>query len=169
MKKPRISRLVLFFTFVMGYLFLVSGCGYTIQGKATLPFRTISIGRLVNKTFEPRLEDRMQLALVEELTRSGFIIDGSAGYSIEGTIKVFELRTLSAKAGIAEEYEVIIKGDFRLMDPSGKAKILRNRGAFIVSFQGADSLQGIMVSKEKATERALRELSSEMVASIIYQ
>lgn len=169
MKKLYISRLIPFFTLLAGCLLLVSGCGYTIQGKATLPFKAVSIGKLVNRTFEPGLEDRMQVALVEELLRNGFVIDGNAGYSIEGTINVFELRTLSAKAGLAEEYEIIIKGDFRLADPSGKTKVLRNRGLFIVSFQGTDSLQGIRALKEKVTERALRELSSEMVTSIIYQ
>lgn len=169
MKKPYISRLVLIFILAAGYLSLVSGCGYTLQGRATLPFKMITLGKLVNKTFEPRLEDKMQLALAEELTRNGFIIDGNAGHSIEGTLKVFELITLSVKAGIAEEYEVIIKGDFRLIDASGKAKTLRNKGVFIVSFQGSDSLQGIMALKEKATERALRDLSSEIIASMIYQ
>lgn len=169
MKKLYQSRLIPFFTFLAGCLLLVSGCGYTLQGRATLPFKAVSIGKLVNRTFEPGLEDRMQLALAGELLRNGFEIDGNADHSIEGIINVFELRTLSAKAGLAEEFEVIVRGDFRLMDSAGKIKMLRNKGVFIVSFQGSDSLQGIRALKEKATERALRELSSEMVASIIYQ
>lgn len=168
MKKLHISRLVLFFALVTGYLSLVSGCGYTIQGRANLPFKSISIGKILNNTFEPKLEDRMQLALAGELTRKGFVIDSDSGHSIEGTITAFELQTLYAKAGMAEEYEVIIRGDFRLTGQSGKAKILRNRGVFIVSFRSTDSLQGIVASKEEATEKALRDLSSEMVASIIY-
>jgi hypothetical protein len=145
------------------------GCGYTIQGKTNLPFQTIAINKIVNKTFEPKLEDRMQTALVNELMVEGFVIDSSSGYKINGAITQFELRTLSEKSGVATEYEVIIKGDFKLMDPSGKTKELRNHGVFIVSLSSSEQLQTVMALKELATERALRDLSSEIVASIMYQ
>src|SRR5512143_354845 len=145
------------------------GCGYTIKGKRNLPFQTIAINKIVNKTFEPKLEDRMQIALVNELMVEGFVIDSSSGYKINGAITQFELRTLSEKSGVATEYEVIIKGDFKLIDPSGKTKELRNRGVFIVSLSSSEQLQAVMAQKELATVRALQDLSSEIVASIMYQ
>lgn len=145
------------------------GCGYTIQGKANLPFQTIAINKIVNKTFEPKLEDRMQIALVNELMVEGFAIDSSSGYKINGAITQFELRTLSEKSGVATEYEVIIKGDFKLTDPSGKTKELRNHGVFIVSLSSSEQLQTVIAQKELATVRALQDLSSEIVASIMYQ
>jgi outer membrane lipopolysaccharide assembly protein LptE/RlpB len=149
--------------------FFFYGCGYTIQGKADLPFQTIAIDKIVNKTFEPKLEDRMQIALVNELMVEGFVMDSSSAYRINGAITQFELRTLSEKSGVATEYEVIIKGDFRLIDPSGKARELRNRGVFIVSFSSSEQLQTVMALKELATDRALKDLSSEIVASLMYQ
>jgi hypothetical protein len=158
---------LLILVLLLGLSFL--GCGYTIQGKANLPFQTIAISKIVNKTFEPKLEDRMQIALVNELMVEGFVIDSNSAYRINGTITQFELRTLSEKSGVATEYEVIIKGDFKLVDPSGKAKELRNHGVFIVSFSSSEQLQTVMALKELATERALRDLSSEIVASIMYQ
>jgi outer membrane lipopolysaccharide assembly protein LptE/RlpB len=150
------------------FCLLLTGCGYTIHGKAGLPFSSVAIGGIVNRTFEPRLEDRMQVALADELMKSGFIIDSNSGYRINGSLTAFELRTLSEKAGVAAEYEVTVKGDFRLVDPSGKARELRNHGVFIVSFPSTDSLQNVIALKEKATERALRDLSTEIIASIIY-
>jgi outer membrane lipopolysaccharide assembly protein LptE/RlpB len=158
---------VLILVLVVGLSFF--GCGYTIQGKTNLPFQAIAINKIVNKTFEPKLEDRMQGALVNELMVQGFVIDSSAGYKIHGAITQFELRTLSEKSGVATEYEVVIKGDFRLMDPSGKTRELRNRGVFIVSFSSSEQLQSVMALKELATERALKDLSSEIVASLMYQ
>ncbi|GAB4408238.1 MAG: LPS assembly lipoprotein LptE [Thermodesulfovibrionales bacterium] len=146
----------------------LTGCGYTIHGRANLPFNSISIGNIVNKTFEPKLEDKMKIALVDELMKNGFVIDSKAGHKINGIITTFELRTLSEKAGVAVEYEVIIRGDFKLLDPSGKARALRGQGVFIVSFLSAESLQNVMALKEKAIERALRDLSSEIIASIVY-
>jgi hypothetical protein len=160
-------RGLLILVLVLGICFF--GCGYTIQGKANLPFQTIAIEKIVNKTFEPKLEDRMQTALVNELMVEGFVIDSSSGYKINGAITQFELRTLSEKSGVATEYEIIIKGDFRLMDPSGKTRELRNHGVFIVSFPSSGQLQTVMALRELATERALRDLSSEIVASIMYQ
>lgn len=111
----------------------------------------------------------MQLALNDELIRSGFVIDGSSGHSIDGSLTTFVLNTLSTKNGVAVEYEVVIKGDFRLVDPFGKARALRHQGVFIVSFSSADSLQNVVAQKELAIERALKDFSSEIVASIIYE
>ena len=158
---------VLILILVLGISF--SGCGYTIQGKKNLPFQTIAINKIVNKTFEPKLEDKMQIALVNELMVDGFMIDNSSGYKINGTITQFELSTFSEKSGVATEYQVIIKGDFKLIDPSGKAKELRNHGVFIVSFSSSEQLQSVIAQKELATVRALQDLSSEIVASIMYQ
>jgi len=147
---------------------LLTGCGYTLYGKSNLPFQSIAVSKIVNKTFEPSLEDRMQIALTDELMRSGFLIDSGAGYRITGNLTTFELKTLSEKGGGAVEYEVTIKGDFRLVDPFGRARGLRNQGVFIVSFPSTDSLQTVIALKERATEKALKDFSSEIVASIIY-
>jgi outer membrane lipopolysaccharide assembly protein LptE/RlpB len=148
--------------------FLLSGCGYTLYGKSDLPFRSVTISKVVNKTYEPKLEDKMRIALTDELMKSGFVIDGSSGNRIEGNITSFVLNVLSAKNGVAVEYEVLIKGDFKLIDPLDKARVLRHQGVFIVSFSSADSLQSVVAQKEVATDRALKDFSSQIVASIIY-
>ncbi len=149
-------------------LLFTVGCGYTIYGKADLPFQSVGIGKIINKTFEPKLEDRMQRALVDELMTNGFVIDNSADYKISGVITSFTLSTLSEKSGVAVEYEVIIKGEFRLTDSSGKSRELRNHGVFIVSFPSSEALQNVIALKEQATETALKDLCSEIVASIMY-
>lgn len=149
--------------------FSLVSCGYSLHGKSDLPFHSISIGRIINRTFEPKLEDKMQIVLTDELMRNGFQVVSGSGYRIDGVINTLELRTLSEKSGTAVEYEVIVKGDFKLTDQSGKVKKLRGQGAFIVSFSSTESLQAVVALKEQAIERALKDLSSEIVASIIYQ
>lgn len=145
-----------------------AACGYTLHGRADLPFPSLAVGKIVNNTFEPRLEDRMQVALADELMKSGFLIDSNSGYRLNGTITAFELKTLSEKSGVAVEYEVTVRGDFKLVGSSGKARELRNHGVFIVSFPSTDSLQNVVALKERAIEKALRDLSIEIIASIIY-
>lgn len=149
-------------------LLSLSACGYTVHGRANLPFRSVSLGKIVNKTFEPKLEDRMQVALAEELLKNGFSLENNADHKIEGVIKTYELRVLSEKGGVADQYEVVINGDFRLLDSSGASKPLRGGGIFIVSFKSAGTLPEVMAQKDRATARALRDLSSEIVASMIY-
>lgn len=148
--------------------FCFTGCGYTLYGKADLPFPSIAISKIVNKTFEPKLEDRMQVALVDELMKSGFQIDAHSGYRILGSMTNFQLTPLSTSAGVAVEYEVKVMGDFTLVDPSGKTRPLRNHGVFIVSFPSTAALNGVIALKEQATETALRDLSIEIIASIMY-
>jgi len=149
-------------------VFFLAACGYSIQGKANLPFRTVSIGKIFNKTFEPRLEDKMQDALVEELLKNGFTLVQNSEYRIEGVIKVFQMKVFAEKNNVAVEYEVDIKGDFKLIGPDGKSKKLASEGIFIVSFLSTETLNVVMANKEVAIEQALRDFSTEIVASIIY-
>jgi outer membrane lipopolysaccharide assembly protein LptE/RlpB len=157
----------LLFTFHFS-LFTLSGCGYTLQGRDTLPFTSVKIGRIENKTFEPKLEDKFQKALADELIRNGMMISKSAGHVISGTINDFSLTPLAEKEGVASEYKVIIKANFFLTFPDGKVKELRNSGVFTVSFPGSGNIENIVTAKEQAAETAMRNLASEIRAGIVY-
>ena len=104
-----------------------------MQGRDTLPFTSVKIGKIENRTFEPKLEDKFQKALADELIRNGIMIS-KTGHVISGAIDDLKLRPLAEEEGVASEYEVIIKARFFLTSPDGKVKELRNSGVFIVSF-----------------------------------
>jgi hypothetical protein len=145
------------------------GCGYTLHGRASLPFNEIQIGKIENRTLEPKLQDKLSRALTEEFLKQGITVSPDAGYKISGTIHRFELRLLSEKEDIAKEYEVIIRGNFTLVDPSGNAREYKDIGSpFIVSFSGPDLLNELRASKEIASERAIRDLAGEIVAALMY-
>ncbi len=150
-------------------LLTLSGCGYILQGRDTLPLTSVKIGRIENRTFEPKLEDKFQKALADELIRNGIMISKSARHVISGTINDFSLKPLSEKEGVASEYEVIIKANFFLTFPDGKVKELRNSGVFTVSFSGSGNIENIVAAKEQAAETAMRNLASEIRAGIVYQ
>jgi len=150
-------------------LFTVFGCGYTLQGRDTLPFTSVKIGRIENRTFEPKLEDKFQKALADELIKNGIMISKSAGHVISGTINDLTLKPLSEKEGVASEYEVLIKARFFLTSPDGKVKELRNSGVFTVSFPGSGNIESIVAAKEQAAETAMRNLASEIRAGLVYQ
>lgn len=146
------------------------GCGYSLQNKATLPFQAIQIGKIENVTIEPKIQDMLYRALTDEFLKHGVVVNRDAGYKLSGKINHFELLILSEKSDIATEYEVVIKGNFTLTDPSGKIKELKNTGSpFIVSFTGPGPLNDLIASKEKASEKAMKDMAMEIVGIILYQ
>lgn len=160
--------LLLPFTFYFS-LFALSGCGYTLYRKTSLPFDSIQIGNIENKTFEPKLDDMLQEVLVEEFSKNGVSIHQDADYKISGIIHMFDLKVLSEKKGVAVEYEVSIKGDFRLFTPSGAVRDFKNVGSpFIVSLPVSGPLEDAIVAKELASEKAIREMVMEIVDILIY-
>jgi len=148
----------------------LSGCGYSIHGKAALPFDSIQIERIENKTVEPKLQDMLHKALAEEFRKQGISVSSGAGHKLSGTIHKFDLHLLTSKGDIAAEYEVNIKGDFKLTDPSGKSKVFKNIGSpFIVTFSGPGALNELVASKELASEKAMKDMAMEIVAALLYR
>jgi hypothetical protein len=151
-------------------LLTVWGCGYTMYGRATLPFDSIQIGTIENTTVEPKLQDKLYQTLTEEFLKQGIIVSPDADYKLSGKINRFEMRILSEKSGIATEYEVNIKGDFQLVTPSGDIQDFKNIGSpFIVSLQSKDVLEDIIAKKERVSKKALRDMAMEIIANLIYR
>ncbi len=144
------------------------GCGYTLHGKAALPFDAIQIERIENRTLEPKLQDRFHRVITEEFLKHGVTISPNADYKLSGTINFFEMYIL-AERDVAVEYEVVMRGDFKLVGPSGDTKDIKGIGSpFIVSFPGSGLLEDVLALKERASERALRDMATEIVGILIY-
>lgn len=151
-------------------LFALSGCGYTLHRGSQMPFREIAIGTIENKTVEPKLQDKLSIALTQEFLKQGVTVSPAAPYTLSGVIHAFELKILSEKSDVAAEYEVIIQGDFRLTDPSGKVSEWKNVGSpFIVSFPATGQLNELIALKEQASLKAMRDTAGEIVATLLYQ
>jgi hypothetical protein len=141
-----------------------------MHGKSLLPFDSIQIGTIVNTTVEPKLQDKLYQSLTEEFLKQGIRISPDADYTLHGTINLFDLRILSEKSGVATEYEVIIRGDFQLIMPSGDVQHLKGIGSpFIVSFQSQEVLDDVIANKELASDSAIRDLAVEIVGNLIYR
>ncbi len=151
-------------------VFLVSGCGYSIQKKADLPFNEIFIGKLNNNTFEPKLQDKLHRALAESFSLYGFQISPSSRYRLEGDITKFEIKTLSEKDLITTEYQILLFCTFRLIDADTGTitKIDSIAEPFVNYFVAKGRLENVLAQKEVATEISLRELSKELARYIIY-
>jgi len=167
MYKKKISVFLLLISILLS---VISGCGYTLHGKASLPFDSIQIVRIENKTLEPKLQDRLYLALTQEFLKQGISVSPAAAYKLNGTIHSFDLRIVSERSDIASEYEVLMKADFKVTDPSGKTKEFKDiTSPFIVSFSvPTGPLEGLIARKEIATDRGIQDIATEIVAALIY-
>ena len=164
--RMRSGSLFTVFCFLLG----LSGCGYSLHKTASLPFQSVDVVRIENKTVEPKLQDRLYKALTEEFLKEGIAVSSQAGYKLSCTINHFELKLLAEQSNVATDYEMIIKGTFVLTDPSGKKKEFKDIGApFIVSFAGAGPLDELLASKEVASDRAIRNMATEIVGVLIYR
>src|SRR5208283_3327860 len=163
-----------FLLFTFYFLLLtcfLSGCGYTIQTRATLPFETISVGTIENKTSEPKLQDRLHETLAETFAQYGYGVSSSARYRLEGEIYRFELVPTTEVNLTATQYQIVIKGSFRLMDTeTGKAIHLASDSPFITYFNAnpTDRLEEIMTQKELAETSALANLAQTLVSLVTY-
>jgi hypothetical protein len=109
-------------------------------------------------------------ALTEEFVKHGIAVSPGADYEISGVIDQFDLRLVAEKADVAAEYEVIMKGNFSLINPAGeKHEFVNITSPFLISFSGYGSLNELIALKEKASENAVREIAITIVAAILYR
>lgn len=159
-----------FFIFAFISFILLNGCGYSVHRYSSLPFTEIKIGLIENRTLEPRLQDKLHKALTEEFLNHGISINPAAGLKITGIIHNFDMVVLSEKNGVAVEYQIVIKADFRIIDEKGDIKDIKNISSpFIVSFSGAEEFGRLLANRDVAEERALSDVAMQIVGSLIYK
>ncbi|MCX8027047.1 MAG: LPS assembly lipoprotein LptE [Thermodesulfovibrionales bacterium] len=162
------SRLCFCFILLLNVA-LINSCGYTIQGSKDIPFQSITIGNITNKTYEPKLQDKLLSSLNQQLMLYGFDVSKNARYRLEGEINRFNLRILSEIGLTAVEYEVDIGGAFTLIDTETfKRYPIKVFKPYMTVFTTQDRLTNVLIQKEIYTQKALDELSKEIVQGIIY-
>lgn len=162
---PQVIRCML----LIGYCLLLSCCGYTIQTRANLPFDTISVGKIENKTLEPKLEDKFNLALSQQFAQYGFGVSSSARYRLDGEIDRFLLVPTTEVNLTATQYKIVLNASFILTDTENGKKIPLIAGSpFITYFPATGRIEFIMAQKELAEVAALTNLSQTLVSNIIY-
>lgn len=148
-------------------MIILSSCGYGIHKD--LPFDSVNIGKITNKTFEHGLDYKLRESLAEAFLRNGVKISGNSGFTINGEIESFELRSLVQKDNITTSFEVVIIGKFMLVKPDGTEDTLRGAGLFPITFIQEGRLEQVLADKDKAVERAIKDIADEIVTSAIFK
>jgi hypothetical protein len=149
---------------------MLQGCGYNIYRQSDLPFTEIEIGKIENRTFEPKLQDKLHAALSEEFLKHGIKVKSGGQRKISAVIHVFAMTILSEKQDFTTEYRVDIQADFILEDVDSKTTEHKNISSpFIVSLTTPDDLGRLLGLKELAEKRALEDTAMRIVGALIYK
>jgi len=163
-------KAILHFSAVLALLLLFTGCGYRVHRQVSLPFTEIRIGRIVNQTLEPKLQDRLHKALTEEFVKQGIRVSSSAPLTLTGTVTRFDLSTLSEKGGVTLDYRLAVEAVFSLTNREGKiVETKKISGPFIVSFSASEDMGRLLATKDLAGENACRDIALRLVGALIYR
>lgn len=153
---------------------VLSSCGYRVlkaEGKVSLS--SLHVAGVRNETHEPRLEDILHQALVEELLtdrRVGLVAEEVASVILKSTIKRFNLRATAESDGRVTQYEIELEGDFTLLDGKTGEKVMeiRNLQAPIrTSFTVGPDVTVARVNQERAESVACRSLARELASRVL--
>ncbi len=148
-------------------LFL-SSCGYRLVGSSLLAFDSINIKHVENKTYEPRLEDRLHLALSREFINLGIEVNaGGSEVTLEATVIDFKLGAIGAVDEVVKEQELIMKADIRILNNENVTEFKGMQSPIKITFQTTGTVSEASARKDAATDKACREIAKEIVGRII--
>jgi len=147
---------------------LLTSCGYRMIGSTTLPFKSVTIMPVVNKTYEPRLEERLHRSLAREFINQGIEVKPEGGdLIIESVIRSFRLGAIGAINEIVKEQEIFMNVDFTIRDHEREIKFKSIKSPIRITFNAAGTVSESVIEKERATEKACREIAKEIVGRIL--
>lgn len=170
---------IYFAFYILCSAFFLTSCGYRMVGSTSLPFHSITIKHVLNKTYEPRLEDVLHNAISKEFLAQGIEVlparpSSSApesfqdiGVVLETVITIFHLSTIAASDEKVKEQAVTMYVDFRVIDRGRIMEFKAVKSPINVTFQTAGTVAESVVEKERAIEKACSEIAKEIVSKII--
>lgn len=116
---------------VLGFLFLLSACGYALVGRSNFldpSIKTIYIPAFVNRTTRVELEQRVTQAVAEEFVSRGrlqLVTDEKAAHLIlRGSMDSFNIFPIAFDQGRATRYQISITANIELLDHRNENKVL---------------------------------------------
>jgi hypothetical protein len=128
----------------------------------------VTIKQVVNKTYEPGLEERFHDALSREFIAQGIKVTSEGGdVVVDSVITTFELGALAYIDEKLQEQSIILKADVRITDNEKFMEFRSMQSPIKITFQTTGTVTESIIEKEKATDKACREIAREMISKII--
>jgi len=137
-------------------------------GSRFLPFDSINIKHVDNRTYEPRLEDKLHNALSEEFINQGIKVEGpSADITLEAAITRYELGAIGVVDESIREQEIIMLVDIKVIDKGNVIEFKSMGSPILITFQTTGTVPQTIVLEDRATIKASREIAKDVVSRII--
>ncbi|MBI4686618.1 MAG: hypothetical protein HY756_02400 [Nitrospirae bacterium] len=147
--------------------FFLSSCGYHVIGAKSLPFNSVTIKPVINKTFEPRLEERLHMALSKEFIRHGINIVPRGDIELDTAIIKFDLGEIAVVDERVKEQSIIMRVDIKVMRRGETTEFLSVEPPIQITFPSAGSVNEAVIQKQKAIEKACAEIARELIGRLI--
>ncbi|RJQ13709.1 MAG: hypothetical protein C4560_13710 [Nitrospiraceae bacterium] len=161
-------KIYIFAICILQLAFSLSSCGYRLIGSGLLPFNSVTIKPVQNRTYEPRLEERLHNALAKEFINQGIEVRASGGdIGLEPVITAFQLGAIGAIDNEVKEQSIIMNVDIKLTDRGKITEFKAMESPIKITFQSTGTVTESVARKETATDKACREIAKEIVGRII--
>jgi hypothetical protein len=139
-----------------------------MTGSKLLPFNSITIRPVQNKTYEPRLEERLHNALSNEFINQGIEVKISGGdVELQATVTSFLLGAVGAVDETVKEQEIIMQVDIKLTDKDRVTEFKTMQSPIKITFESVGGVSDSVANKELSTDKASREIAREIIGQII--
>jgi hypothetical protein len=163
------------FALWLGLLFLASGCGYRLAGKATaIPANidSVAIPIFNNQTTKYRLEQRLTSAVVDEFvarTRYRIVPDASQAKAVlTGQVTEFTSTPVIFAGGAGATFLVTVRMRVSMKDTTTHKLLFENNNFFFrEEFEISRGSKEFFPEEGPAMDRLAREFSRTLVSTIL--
>ncbi len=146
----------------------MSSCGYRMIGSQSLPFDSITIKQVSNKTYEPGLEERLHIALSTEFINQGIEVKAEGGdVELEAAVTHFSLGAVAAIDEMVKEQDITMNVDIRMIEGGRVISFESMSSPIKITFQSTGAVSDSIAQKEVASDKASLEIAKEIVSQII--
>ncbi len=146
----------------------ISSCGYQMVGSRPLPFNSVTIKPVVNRTYEPKLEDYLHNALSKEFLAQGIrLMTDGKGAVLDVSINRFELSAIASVDDKVQEQVITMIYDARIEEGGGVIEFKSMQLPVRITYHAAGTVSESVIEKQKAIEKASSEIAREIISKII--
>jgi outer membrane lipopolysaccharide assembly protein LptE/RlpB len=146
---------------------MISGCGYSLAGRESglIKERTIAVSMFDNRTYQPGIEGKLRLALVNELAAGGNKVEASnPDLVITGEIESLSLETAAfSAADKAMLYRAVMTVRMQLAEKKSGKVIWKSSETLSQEYPSSADL----ALQRNARDAALSSLCEKMARTVI--
>jgi len=139
-------------------------------GSKPLPFNSVTIKHIHNKTYEPKLEEKLHNALSKEFISQGIrVMTANGDIALEATITAFEVGAIAVVEEKVQEQSIKMRVDTRIIDKERVIEFTSMESPIKITFQSTGTVTDSVMQKERAIDKACMEIAMEIIGKIILQ